>query len=145
VDHVYLSGPALCGLYGMFEEDFGDPESPRPYPRVTPTRLGGVLMPFRCPRCPATVDFSNPETREHYRDPRPSRNNHFCPRCGVRFTLNTDGQALVGKIADDGAAPSTVETISVGSDGLLKLERKTKRPGGAEEQYLLGCDLLGSS
>lgn len=150
MDHVYLSGPPLVGLYGMFDADYGDPDSPRPYPRVTPSRAGALMLPFRCPRCPATVDFSDPARREDYHDTRPlpggaRRDNYFCPRCGVRFTLNDRGQPMKGKLATDGAAPSVVETIAVGADGKLSLRRTESIPGGALEQYLLGCDLLSSS
>jgi len=144
VDETYLDGPPLCGLYGFFEADFGAPDSPKPYPRVTPSRVGGLLLPFRCPCCPATIDFSDPKNRADYCDPRPLRGNHYCPRCGARFLLNTDGQPLDGELATDGAAPSMVETVGFDDRGLIKLDRRTVRPGGSVEQYLLGCDLLGT-
>jgi hypothetical protein len=112
---------------------------------VTPSRVGALLLPFHCPGCSTTIDFSDPAQRDHYKDPRPLRSNHHCPRCGARFHLNTDGQALDGKLSKSGAAPSVVETIAIGADGLVKLERRYVHPGSATEEYLLGCDLLGAT
>lgn len=149
MSQVYLSGPSIVGLYGMFEENWGDPSSPKPYPRVTPTRVGAALLPFRCPRCETTIDFSDPKRREHYHDTRRlgtgRRDNYFCPSCGMRFLLNDKGKQLEGKVSVDGAAPSTVETITIGADGLLSLRRTESHPAASIHQYLLGCDVLGSS
>lgn len=87
----HLPGPSLMGFYGMFERDFGDPSTNPVKCTVAPSCIGAVLLPFPCPRCGRTVDFSNPSTRNEYRDQRPGRANHWCPWCGFRFRLDSRG------------------------------------------------------
>ncbi len=149
---TFLPGPSVCGLYGYFEEDFGDPDTRSPYARITPSRIGAALLPFHCPRCKQVVDFSTPEQREHYHDTRvldgKKRDNYFCPSCGNRFFLNMAGQPLNGRVGRDNGTPSIVEELVVGSNGTISI-KKTKQATPVLDDYLLdyshGTDVLGCS
>jgi hypothetical protein len=146
---TYLAGPTVCGLWSAFEQDFGDPNTDLPLCRVTPSRLGTTLLPFRCPRCSRPIDFSDSKTRESYHDKRvvdgKQRDNHWCPSCGARFTLNLKGQPYTG--AANGIAPATVECVVVGADGFTDIMRKTHGAvtiiGRLFEQWIVGTDVLG--
>lgn len=141
----------MCGLYGFFETDFGDPETKQPYKRVTPTRVGDALLPFHCPRCKKVIDFSNPERRSHYHDTRVldgnKRDNYFCPACGNRFFINKQGQPLSGRVGRDHGAPSTVEELVIGANGVMSIKTK-KQSSPLIADYLLdyahGSDVLGA-
>lgn len=143
----YLPGPPVAGFYGFFEADFGDPDSPTPYPRVTPTRICDAVLPFRCPRCKGKIDFTSPERREHYHDTRPQHDNHHCPACGMRFFLNPGQPWSGGKLDEKGCAPSTVEYVSRKPSGLLEVRREElgvrKALSSVADLYLLGCDAVG--
>lgn len=146
---TYLLGPPVCGLHGMFEENFGDSNSPAPYVRVTPMRLGSALLPFHCPRCERVIDFTDPAVRDAHCDTRSARKNHWCPHCGLRFLLNECGRVPLTDcvVGDDGAAGSVVERVLRGSDGLVDLRRMEKmarpRAGLLGRWWLLGTDVLG--
>ena len=148
---VYLPGPAVCGLHGMFEENFGDPATSIPYCRVTPSRIGSSLLPFHCPRCKTAIDFSDAAKRECYHDTRDldrgaKRDNYWCPNCGLRFLLNLKGRTFDGDL-DDGVASSVVECVTVGHDGMVDLKRSvqgvTTIVGRLLGQYIIGTDVLG--
>jgi hypothetical protein len=151
-EEIYIPGPTVCGFHGMFERDFGDDTTPKPYARVTPSRVGGALLPFHCPSCEAVVDFSDPARREHHHDSRETasgkNDNYWCPSCSHRFYLNTKGKPFKGTI-DEHVAPAEVETIAVGEDGMVNYKRITKAPRnpttilGHFQNYILGTDILG--
>jgi len=151
VHPVYLDGPSVCGFWGMFDSDFGDPNTNLPLCRITPTKVGSALLPFRCPRCDSAIDFSDSKRLEHYHDTRltsngKKRDNYWCPTCGNRFLINFVGRPLEGKLDSSGVAPSTVECITVGSDGLVNLQRSVQGVTtilGLLGDYIKGCDVLG--
>lgn len=144
---TYLDGPSVCGFWGMFESDFGDPQTESPYCRITPSRVGSALMPFHCPRCKSVVDFTDPQRREDYHDTRKTLDNYWCPRCGYRFRLNLVGKPFKDRLSG-GVASAVVESISIGSDGLVHYKRSSQ--GGTTilgkflMGYLEGCDVLGA-
>ena len=147
-DTTYLPGPTVCGFYGAFESDFGDASTPKPYARITPSRVGTALLPFHCPSCEAAIDFSDPERRRAYHDTRKTargkNDNYWCPSCGSRFLLNLKGKPFKGSI-DEHVAPAEIETITVGEDGMVNYKRNTKAPAllGHFKNYILGTDILG--
>lgn len=106
----YMRGPSLCGFHGLSESDYGDPETPAPYPVAHPRVASGVVCPFPCPQCGAVVDFSDPRRREAYHDTREQRdargrlivkhNNYYCPACNKRFRLSMSGGAKSMGIID---------------------------------------------
>jgi hypothetical protein len=104
-----FDGPSVVGFHGLFEEDFGDPNTPTPLCSVAPSRVGSALVPFHCPRCDKPVDFSDPSRLECYRDPREGRGNCYCPACGFRFYVKQDGKSLRGKLDECGCGPCKVE------------------------------------
>lgn len=106
-----ISGRPLLGFWFMFEQCYGDPETESPMRTITPSCVGGALLPFRCPRCQDVArELASPKTREWYRDTRKGRDNHFCPSCGCRFKINMEGMELPCAL-EKGAmvAPSKVE------------------------------------
>jgi hypothetical protein len=99
------------------------------------------------------VDFSDSERREAYHDTRvvdgKRRENYWCPTCGGRFKINLKGKKFLGKITGD-AAPSEVETIAVGEDGMVNYRRLTRDTvssttvlGNMFRSYIIGSDILG--
>jgi hypothetical protein len=104
-----LPGPVLLGFAEAFEEAYGDPATPRPYPRITPSRIGPVLLPFSCPHCAAvrseTVD---PSHRRAYQDA--ARRFSWCPACRGRYVVNGAGMPLPEALpAGATCAPARVE------------------------------------
>jgi hypothetical protein len=110
-----LQGPVLVGFDELFDRAYGDPETPRPYAKITPTRLGKTLLPFACPSCDGIVDTS---TIDKHTDKR--RGFSWCPHCRKRYVLNDKG--VVGVIC----APARVEIggkcFVVGSKKIEKLK-----------------------
>jgi len=146
----YLSGPEVCGFYGMFETNFGDPETPAPYARVTPSCVAGVLLPFSCPNCKTVLSqFSDPKTREHYHDDRDGRDNFWCPTCDVRFNLRLQGMPLPKNAAlVDGAAPSLVERFQDSDDSKIITHSELQDNdasvvGRLFRHFISGSDVLG--
>jgi len=90
----HLPGVPLCGFFGLFERDYGDPSTDPARCVIAPSRFGSVLLPFRCPRCSREIDFSDPARRADYRDARPGRGNYWCPTCGLRFQLDSHGKQV---------------------------------------------------
>ena len=106
---LLLSGPVLVGFADVFDRAFGNPNTPRPYPKVTPSSVGGVLLPFPCPHCEAVCpSVIHPKTRVGYWDKQ--RDFSWCPACKGRYCINPKGQALVGELpAGATHAPALVE------------------------------------
>ncbi len=106
---LLIPGPVLVGFADVFDNAHGSARTPRPYPRVTPSRMGSVLLPFQCPHCgevkSAVVD---PKTRNGYRDAE--RNFSWCPSCHLRYVIIIQGMPLTESIpAGATHAPALVE------------------------------------
>lgn len=142
---TYLHGVPLAGFHGIFEENFGDPMTPTPYPRVTPSRMGTALLPFRCPVCRTIIhEFSDKEMREHYRDPQ--RGFFFCPcpDCRSRFYLDEEGMALPKALpAGASVAPCRVERgDKVSIEGGSALGIVLGMLFGGRMRYTVGLDAI---
>ena len=100
---------SLLGFHGLFAEDYGDPATAKPYPCVTPSRVGPVLLPFPCPHCGSVRDeMVDAALRMHYLHPRDGY--YFCPSCNKRYELDLAGMPLATAL-EPGAtfAPARVE------------------------------------
>jgi hypothetical protein len=108
-NRVILSGPVLIGFGDIFDRSFGSDRTPRPYPKVTPSSVGGVLLPFPCPHCgEAKSDAVDPKRRGNYRDKE--RGHSWCPACQGRYIVDTAGTPLIGELpAGATCAPARVE------------------------------------
>lgn len=106
----HIAGATLCGFFGLFEIDYGDPHTLEPYATITPSRVGTALLPFRCPSCREVPQaLACPKSRECFYDRRRGRGNHWCPLCGCRFFLDLRGTALPSALpAGADVAPSRV-------------------------------------
>jgi len=126
---LLLSGPVLIGFGAIFSESSGRGNTPFPYPKVTPTIVSGVLLPFPCPHCTevrsAVIDA---KTRLGYFDKE--RGWSWCPACRGRYIVNPKGTPLAKDLpAGATHAPALVEragkTEVVGllaaADGLVML------------------------
>ena len=125
-----ISGPVLLGFCTAFERSSGREDTPRPYAKITPSRVGNVLLPFACPHCGAirseTVD---PKQRAGYTDKE--RGFSFCPACGRRYIVNLEGMPLAEPLPPGAvSAPARVERAGKGET--LDVSQKT------------GLDLLGA-
>lgn len=106
---VLLRGPALVGFFELFDAAHGDPQTPAPYVKVKPARIGDALLPFACVHCGAVrPEMVKPKTSVGYWDQR--RGFSWCPRCRKRYVLDGRGAPLAGKI-EIGAthAPAVIE------------------------------------
>ena len=111
---VLLPGPPLIGFATLFDGAYGNPATPRPYPRVAPAHVGGVLLPFPCPHChkvaPAAV---HPRRRKGYCDKE--RGFSWCPACRGRYVLDPQGAPLAQGLPPGAvAAPAQVTTPEPG-------------------------------
>lgn len=106
---VLIPGPVLLGFATMFDQSYGDPKTPRPYPKVTPSCVGGVLLPFKCPHCSAVRSVViDPKTRLGYRDTE--RGFSWCPACTKRYDICLEGTPLKKPLpAGATHAPALVE------------------------------------
>jgi hypothetical protein len=123
-----LHGPALVGFNEMFDSAHGDPKTPRikggSYLKVTPAKVGNVLLPFACPYCGAIKNEAvDPKKRKLYFDPE--RGFSWCPACRKRYVLDLRGRDL-DKALSKGAtyAPALVE-----GDGKPKLVKAPEQNG----------------
>lgn len=90
-----LKGPVLIGFMSAFDSANGDADTEYPYPVVTPSALGPILLPFRCPHCGADCTaLVDPERRLNYYDKL--RKFSWCPSatCRKRFFVNRAGMPL---------------------------------------------------
>lgn len=126
-----IPGPVLVGFAEMFDRAYGDPRTPRPYPKVTPTRIGSTLLPFPCPHCgEAQAEPVDRKRRENYTDPE--RGFSWCFSCTKRFVVNPDGVPLADALpAGATAAPALVDR------GEGDEELKPAEPSGLD---LLGAE-----
>jgi hypothetical protein len=129
-----IPGPPLLGFADAFDGAYGDPETPRPYPRVTPARVGGALLPFPCPHCGAVrSEAVDARRRLWYLDEE--RGHSWCPRCRGRYILNTEGAPLPAPLP----AGATYAPAAVDRGGPPACE-----PGLAPEPPEGGLALLGA-
>lgn len=126
---VLLPGPVLIGFSEMFDRSYGDPKTPRPYVKIMPSCVGGVLLPFPCPHCgevrSAVID---PKKRLGYYDRE--RSFSWCPSCRKRYVIEPKGQPLT-------------EPLSIGAThapALVKRGEKTELIGLPSPD---GLDVLG--
>jgi hypothetical protein len=108
---LLLPGPVLIGFSEFFDRAWGDPLTERPYPKVTPSCVGGVLLPFACPHCgvvkSAVID---PKTRLGYWDQ--DRDFSWCPACQKRYVIESKGTPLKSALpAGATHAPALVERV----------------------------------
>lgn len=95
-----LKGPVLIGFNDLFERSFGHEDTPAPYPKVTPTFLGGAIVPFPCPHCGETRRaVVDPKTRLGYYDRE--RGFSWCPACQKRYVINARGGSALGELPPD--------------------------------------------
>jgi hypothetical protein len=104
-----IPGAVLVGFAELFDRAYGDPRTPRPYPRVTPSRLGGTLLPFPCPHCRAVRDVVvDPRRRDFYHDA--ARDFSWCPACRGRYVIDRKGMPLARALEPGArAAPARIE------------------------------------
>ena len=138
-----LPGPVLLGFADFFEAAQGDPRTPQPYPRVVPSAVSGVLLPFRCPHCgkvrPEAVD---PRKRGGYGDP--ARGFSWCPACGGRYVLDGRGTPLAEALPPGAAcAPAKVERG--GKVAVLPESEASRLREERPERTRGGLALLGAS
>lgn len=110
-----LSGPALVGFMDAFDSSCGDASTPRPYAKIAPARVGGVLLPFKCPRCgEARREAVDPRRRGGYADKE--RAFSWCPACGLRYVLDPKGHPLAEALPPGAeSAPAVVTGQVVGA------------------------------
>ena len=128
---VLIPGPVLVGFSEFFDRSYGDPRTPRPYPKVTPSCVGGVLLPFPCPHCSAVRSaVIDPKKRLGYFDKE--RDFSWCPSCQGRYEIIPEGQPLIG----------TLPAGATHAPALVERGKKTELVGmiGAD-----GLDVLGAS
>ena len=104
-----ISGAPLLGFADLFDGAYGNPRTPKPYPRVTPACVGGVLLPFPCPHCgKVRAQAVDPRRRAGYCDK--GRGFSWCPACGGRYVLAREGVPLASSLpAGATSAPALVE------------------------------------
>jgi hypothetical protein len=111
--HRLLPGRVLVGFGMLFERSYGNPGTPTQadgsYPKVTPTRLGALLLPFPCPHCEAVRPVVvHPRKRQGYQDAE--RGFSWCPACSGRYVLDAEGTPLASPLpAGATHAPALVE------------------------------------
>ncbi len=124
---VLISGPVLLGFAMAFDECYGEPGNGLP-PIVTPTAIGGVLLPFACVHCgqvrpePVSVHASK------YRDP--IRGHSWCPSCNGRYLLDSKGVPLSNEL----------ECSATHAPALINGKSQSKLLPSMSGLELLGCE-----
>lgn len=145
----YLPGPPVVGFHGMFEGDFGCPDTPEPLSTIVPSSKNGQLLPFACPGCDQPIDFGSKSVRDCYHDGRRGRDangqhvvrdNYFCPGCGYRFKLNLRGMPLNTSTYGRVIAPSRV----MDADGTVTVRNQITFLGSFSDRYLHAVTLVGA-
>lgn len=121
-----IGGPVLVGFNYLFDRDRGMP-SAKPYPKVTPSKIGSTLLPFACVHCgevkTAVIDA---KTRLGYYDR--DRGFSWCPSCQGRYVINDKGTELVGALPPGAThAPALVER-----EGKTKIAGLLSTPDGLD-------------
>lgn len=106
---VLIPGPILVGFSELFDQAHGDPKTPLPLPKVIPSRIGSVLLPFSCPHCSAVRSaVIDPKTRLGYHDKE--RGFSWCPACQKRYVICPEGTPLTSALPKGAThAPALVE------------------------------------
>ncbi len=106
---LLIPGPVLIGFGQVFDQSYGDPRTKLPYPRVTPSCIGAVLLPYPCPHCKAVrSQVIDPKTRLGYYDAE--RKFSWCPSCRGRYVVNPKGTPLTKSLPPGvDHAPALVE------------------------------------
>lgn len=129
-DRIIITGPVLVGFGVLFDRSYGDPKTPRPYPKVIPSRVGDVLLPFACPHCEA-VRSQVVDVKKCHGWHDKDRGFSWCPACGGRYVIDGNGTELKEELSVGAdAAPAIVER---------KGERKVLRPRNE------GLDVFGTT
>lgn len=104
-----IRGPVLIGFMEAFSEASGRDDTPRPYVKVTPSRVGPILLPFKCPHCSAVrAEVVDARKRNAYRDNE--RGFSWCPACRMRYVINPTGTLLADALpAGASYAPALVD------------------------------------
>ena len=139
----YLSGAPVPGFYGFAEADFGDPQSPQPYPQVV--AHGGLTVV--CPRCSTTTQFRNAAHRECFRDHRRgSAGNYWCPTCACRFFLRSCACAVCPPTAPPHGLKARQDRYlrSIDLLGDLARPRSVSGPRWTQIAFGIGIGLLAS-
>lgn len=147
-----LNLPPLAGFFGLAESDRGDPATSSPYPRITPSRVGPAVLPFRCYACKGiNNDFTDARTREKYRDKREGKGHHWCPMCNKRFYLVANGMPLPTTMsAGATVGPSKVEhngavTMQDAGGAVSALIGAVFGGHASSSRAALGIDMLGAN
>jgi hypothetical protein len=140
-----LKGPVLIGFATAFDSASGDSETEYPYPIVTPSAVGPILLPFCCPHCGADCGaLVDPERRLNYYDKL--RKFSWCPSaaCRKRFFVDRGGMPL----PRDLYAGSKVAPSKVARDGKEEIQAgETRRPslsGYDVEEEVRSLEMLGA-
>jgi len=102
-----IPGPPLLGFADAFDEAYGRSDTPKPYPKVTPSKVGNTLLPFPCPHCDVVCPVMITQRRAAYCDAK--REHCWCPNCRKRYILDVTGQSLSVLLPPDATfAPACV-------------------------------------
>jgi len=105
---LLIPGSVLVGFAEFFDRAWGDPRTPKPYPKVTPARIGDTLLPFACPHCGVESEEAVNKRRDGYQDER--RGFSWCPSCSLRYIVVYEGAPLQGKLQPGAkSAPALVD------------------------------------
>lgn len=105
---LLLPGPVLLGFADLFDAAYGRPCAASEIPLVTPTAIGGALLPWPCPHCGAVrPQMATAQGRAEHSDPQ--RGFYFCPACEGRYRLAPGAPPPVAIAAGAHAAPCRVE------------------------------------
>lgn len=122
-----IGGAPLLGFAEAFEGAYGDPQTPVPYVRLAPLRMGDALLPFPCPRCASPV---GPTAWAECADRRGGYS--WCPACLWRFKLDRRGTPVLDRRGAEVAA------VSLAPAGASAVTWAPAPPAGALS--LLGAD-----
>ena len=119
-----ISGPVLVGFGRLFDAAWGNPKTPGPYPKVTPSRVGDTLLPFQCPHCGKVRSVVVGKKKMRYFDP--VRGFSWCPGCKGRYIVNYRGMELIGEFDPKAVhAPALVERSgkveTIGNESALEV------------------------
>jgi hypothetical protein len=106
------------GFNELFDRSFGRHDCQRPYPRIIPSRIGSVLLPFACPYCnEVRSQVVDAKTRLGWHDSE--RDFSWCPSCKGRYVIDPKGTPLV-KALPPGATSAPALVKRAGKTEVLK-------------------------